>query len=140
MKFEKKYINSYKAYKQNRAAWSLKGYSMDKVLSLDEYVDLHRKATAKGMKNIAREFAKADRQLTKQQAKNILRDYKIQDIDPTKFTEVEVERYNTLSKTLKKGSVKELIGMGLGKYLFQTLVMGGITYREAEQILYGDDE
>lgn len=140
MKFEKKYINSYKAYKQNRAAWSLKGYSMDDVLSLDEYVDLHRKATAKGMKNIAREFAKADRQLTKKQAKNILRDYKIQDIDPKQYTEAEVERYNTLSKTLKKGSVKSLIGLGLGKNLFQTLVMGGITYREAEQILYGDDE
>lgn len=140
MKFEKKYINSYKAYKQNRAAWSLKGYSMDKVLSLDEYVDLHRKATAKGMKNIAREFAKADRQMTKQQAKNILRDYKIKEIDPTQFTAAEVERYNTLSKTLKKGSVKGLIGMGLGRNLFQTLVMGGITYREAEQILYSDDE
>lgn len=140
MKFEKKYINSYKAYKQNRAAWSLKGYSMDKVLSLDEYVDLHRKATAKGMKNIAREFAKADRQMTKQQARNILRDYKIKDIDPTQYTASEVERYNTLSKTLKKGSVKSLIGMGLGKDLFQTLVMGGITYREAEQILYSDDE
>ena len=140
MKFEKKYINSYKAYKQNRAAWSLKGYSMDKVLSLDEYVDLHKKATAKGMKNIAREFAKADRQLTKQQAKNILKDYKIQDIDPTQYTAAEVERYNTLSKTLKKGSVKALIGMGLGRDLFQTLVMGGITYREAEQILYGEDE
>lgn len=140
MKFEKKYINSYKAYKQNRAAWSLKGYSMDKVLSLDEYVDLHRKATAKGMKNIAREFAKADRQMTKQQARNILRDYKIQDIDPTQYTEAEVERYNTLSKTLKKGSVKALIGMGLGRDLFKTLVMGGITYREAEQILYSDDE
>lgn len=140
MKFEKKYINSYKAYKQNRAAWSLKGYSMDKVLSLDEYVDLHRKATAKGMKNIAREFAKADRQMTKKQAKNILRDYKIQDIDPTKYTAAEVERYNTLSKTLKKGSVKALIGMGLGKDLFQTLVMGGITFKEAEQIIYSDDE
>lgn len=140
MKIEKKYINSYKAYKQNRAAWSLKGYSMDKVLSLDEYVDLHRKATAKGMKNIAREFAKADRQLTKQQAKNILRDYKIKDIDPTQYTAAEVERYNTLSKALKKGSVKDLIGMGLGRNLFQTLVMGGITYREAEQILYSDDE
>ena len=140
MKFEKKYINSYKAYKQNRAAWSLKGYSMDEVLSLDEYVDLHTKATTKGMKNIAREFAKADRQLTKKQARNILKDYKIQDIDPTQYTAAEVERYNTLSKTLKKGSVKDLIGMGLGKYLFQTLVMGGITYREAEQILYGDDE
>lgn len=140
MKFEKKYINSYKAYKQNRAAWSLKGYSMDKVLSLDEYVDLHKKATAKGMKNIAREFAKADRQMTKQQARNILRDYKIKDIDPTQYTAAEVERYNILSKTLKKGSVKSLIGLGLGKNLFQTLVMGGITYREAEQILYGDDE
>ena len=140
MKFDKKYINSYKAYKQNRAAWSLKGYSMDKVLSLDEYVDLHKKATAKGMKNIAREFAKADRQMTKQQAKNILRDYKIQDIDPTQYTEAEVERYNTLSKTLKKGSVKALIGMGLGRDLFSTLVMGGITYKEAEQILYSEDE
>ena len=140
MKFDKKYINSYKAYKQNRAAWSLKGYSMDKVLSLDEYVDLHKKATAKGMKNIAREFAKADRQLTKKQARNILKDYKIQDIDPTQYTEAEVERYNILSKTLKKGSVKDLIGMGLGKYLFQTLVMGGITYSEAEQIIYSDDE
>ena len=140
MKFDKKYINSYKAYKQNRAAWSLKGYSMDKVLSLDEYVDLHKKATAKGMKNIAREFAKADRQMTKQQARNILKDYKIQDIDPTQYTEAEVERYNILSKTLKKGSVKDLIGMGLGKYLFQTLVMGGITYSEAEQIIYSDDE
>ena len=140
MKFEKKYINSYKAYKQNRAAWSLKGYSMDKVLSLDEYVDLHKKATAKGMKNIAREFAKADRQMTKQQAKNILKDYKIQDIDPTKYTEAEVDRYNTLSKALKKGSVKDLIGMGLGRDLFQTLVMGGITYKEAEQILYSEDE
>ena len=140
MKFEKKYINSYKAYKQNRAAWSLKGYSMDKVLSLDEYVDLHKKATAKGMKNIAREFAKADRQMTKQQARNILKDYKIQDIDPTKYTAAEVERYNTLSKTLKKGSVKALIGMGLGTDLFRTLVMGGITYREAEQIVYSDDE
>ena len=140
MKFDKKSINSYKAYKQNRAAWSLKGYSMDKVLSLDEYVDLHRKATAKGMKNIAREFAKADRQMTKQQAKNILRDYKIQDIDPTKITAAEVERYNILSKTLKKGSVKSLIGMGLGKDLFPTLVMSGITYREAEQIVYSDDE
>lgn len=140
MKFEKKYINSYNAYKQNRAAWSIKGYSMDKVLSIDEYVDLHRKATAKGMKNIAREFAKADRQMTKQQAKNILRDYKIQEIDPSKFTEAEVERYNILSKTLKKGSVKDLIGMGLGKYLFPTLVMSGITYKEAEQIVYGDDE
>ena len=140
MKFEKKYINSYKAYKQNRATWSLKGYSMDKVLSLDEYVDLHRKATAKGMKNIAREFAKADRQMTKKQAKNILRDYKIQDIDPTRYTAAEVERYNILSKTLKKGSVKDMIGMGLGRYLFQTLVMGGMTYREAEQILYSEDE
>ena len=140
MKFEKKYINSYKAYKQNRANWSLKGYSMDKVLSLDEYVDLHKKATAKGMKNIAREFAKADRQMTKKQAKNILRDYKIQDIDPTKYTEAEVERYNTLSKALKKGSVKALLGMGLGRDLFQTLVMGGITYKEAEQIIYSDDE
>ena len=140
MKFEKKYINSYKAYKQNRAAWSLKGYSMDKVLSLDEYVDLHRKATAKGMKNIAREFAKADRQMTKKQARNILRDYKIQDIDPTKYTEAEVERYNILSKTLKKGSVKALIGMGLGTELFRTLVMSGITFKEAEQILYSDDE
>ena len=140
MKFEKKYINSYKAYKQNRAAWSLKGYSMDKVLSLDEYVDLHKKATAKGMKNIAREFAKADRQMTKQQARNILRDYKIKEIDPTKFTAAEVERYNTLSKTLKKGSVKALIGMGLGTDLFSTLVMGGITYREADQILYSEDE
>lgn len=140
MKFEKKYINSYKAYKQNRAAWSLKGYSMDDVLSLDEYVDLHRKATAKGMKNIAREFAKADRQLTKKQARNILRDYKIKEIDPTQYTAAEVEKYNILSKTLKKGSVKDLIGMGLGKDLFRTLVMGGITYREADQILYGDDE
>ena len=140
MKFDKKYINSYKAYKQNRAAWSIKGYSMDKVLSLDEYVDLHRKATAKGMKNIAREFAKADRQLTKQQARNILKDFKIQDIDPTQYTAAEVERYNTLSKALKKGSVKDLIGMGLGRYLFQTLVMGGITYKEAEQIIYSEDE
>ena len=140
MKFEKKYLNSYKAYKQNRADWSLKGYSMDKVLSLDEYVDLHKKATAKGMKNIAREFAKADRQMTKQQARNILKDYKIQDIDPTQYTAAEVERYNTLSKTLKKGSVKDLIGMGLGKYLFSTLVMGGITFSEAEQIVYSDDE
>ena len=140
MKFEKKYINSYKSYKQNRAAWSLKGYSMDDVLSLDEYVDLHKKATAKGMKNIAREFAKADRQLTKKQARNILRDYKIQDIDPTKYTAAEVDRYNTLSKTLKKGSVKSLIGMGLGTDLFSTLVMGGITFKEAEQIVYGDDE
>ena len=140
MRFEKKYINSYKAYKQNRAAWSLKGYSMDKVLSLDEYVDLHKKATAKGMKNVAREFAKADRQMTKKQARNILRDYKIQDIDPTKYTEAEVERYNILSKTLKKGTVKDLIGMGLGRYLFQTLVMGGISYSEAEQIVYSDDE
>ena len=140
MKFDKKYINSYKAYKQNRAAWSLKGYSMDKVLSLDEYVDLHKKATAKGMKNIAREFAKADRHMTKKQARNILRDYKIQDIDSTQYTAAEVERYNTLSKALKKGSVKDLIGMGLGRYLFQTLVMGGITYKEAEQILYSDDE
>ena len=140
MKFDKKYINSYKAYKQNRAAWSLKGYSMDKVLSLDEYVDLHKKATAKGMKNIAREFAKADRQMTKKQARNILKDYKIQDIDPTQYTEAEVERYNTLSKALKKGSVKDLISMGLGTQLFSTLVMGGITYREAEQIIYSDDE
>lgn len=140
MKFEKKYINSYRAYKQNRAAWSLKGYSMDKVLSLDEYVDLHKKATAKGMKNIAREFAKADRQMTKQQARNILKDYKIQEIDPTQYTEAEVDRYNTLSKTLKKGSVKDLIGMGLGTHLFSTLVMGGITYSEAEQIIYSEDE
>ena len=140
MKFEKKYINSYKSYKQNRAAWAIKGYSMDEVLSLDEYVDLHKKATAKGMKNIAREFAKADRQMTKQQARNILSDYKIQDIDPTQYTEAEVERYNTLSKTLKKGTVKDLIGMGLGKHLFQTLVMGGIAYKEAEQILYSEDE
>ena len=140
MKIEKKYINSYKSYKQNRAAWAIKGYSMDKVLSLDEYVDLHKKATAKGMKNIAREFAKADRQLTKKQAKNILRDYKIQDIEPTQYTAAEVERYNILSKTLKKGSVKDMIGMGLGRDLFSTLVMGGITYKEAEQILYSDDE
>ena len=140
MKFDKKYINSYKAYKQNRAAWSIKGYSMDKVLSLDEYVDLHKKATAKGMKNIAREFAKADRQMTKKQAKNILRDYKIQDIDPTQYTASEVERYNTLSKALKKGTVKSLIGMGLGRDLFRTLVMGGITFQEAEQVIYGDDE
>ena len=140
MKIDKKYINSYKAYKQNRAAWSIKGYSMDKVLSLDEYVDLHKKATAKGMKNIAREFAKADRQLTKKQAKNILKDYKIQDIDPTKYTAYEVERYNTLSKALKKGTVKSLIGMGLGRDLFRTLVMGGITFQEAEQVIYGDDE
>ena len=140
MKIEKKYINSYKAYKQKRAAWAIKGYSMDKVLSLDEYVDLHKKATAKGMKNIAREFAKADRQMTKKQARNILKDYKIQDIDPTKYTASEVERYNTLSKTLKKGSVKALIGMGLGRDLFPTLVMGGMTYKEAEQIIYSDDE
>ena len=140
MKFEKKYINSYKSYKQNRAAWSLKGYSMYEVLSLDEYVDLHKKATAKGMKNIAREFAKADRQMTKKQARNILKDYKIQDIDPTQYTAAEVDRYNTLSKTLKKGSVKELIGMGLGRDLFSTLVMGGITFKEAEQIIYSDDE
>ena len=140
MKFEKKYINSYKSYKQNRAAWSLKGYSMYNVLSLDEYVDLHKKATAKGMKNIAREFAKADRQMTKKQARNILKDYKIQDIDPTQYTAAEVDRYNTLSKTLKKGSVKELIGMGLGRDLFSTLVMGGITFKEAEQIIYSDDE
>ena len=140
MKFEKKYINSYKSYKQNRAAWAIKGYSMDKVLSLDEYVDLHKKATAKGMKNIAREFAKADRQMTKKQARNILKDFKIQDIDTTQYTAAEVERYNILSKTLKKGSVKDLIGMGLGRYLFQTLVMGGMTYREAEQVLYSEDE
>lgn len=140
MKFDKKYINSYKAYKQNRAAWAIKGYSMDKVLSLDEYVDLHKKATAKGMKNIAREFAKADRQLTKKQAKNILKDYKIKDIDPTQYTAAEVERYNILSKSLKKGTVKSLISMGLGRDLFRTLVMGGITYKEAEQIIYSDDE
>ena len=74
------------------------------------------------------------------EARNILKDYKIQDIDTTKFTAAEVERYNILSKTLKKGSVKSLIGMGLGRYLFQTLVMGGITYQEAEQIIYSDDE
>ena len=140
MKIEKKYINSYKSYKQNRAAWKVKGYSMYDVLSFDEYVDLHKKATAKGMKNIAREFAKADRQMTKKQARNILKDFKIQDIDKTKYTEAEVERYNTLSKALKKGTVKDLIGMGLGRYLFQTLVMGGMTYREAEQVLYREDE
>lgn len=140
MKIEKKYINSYKSYKQNRAAWAIKGYSMDKVLSLDEYVDLHKKATAKGMKNVAREFAKADRQLTKKQARNILKDYKIKEIDPTQYTAAEVERYNTLSKALKKGSVKDMIGMGLGRDLFSTLVMGGITFNEAEQIIYSDDE
>ena len=78
--------------------------------------------------------------MTKKQARNILKDFKIQDIDKTKYTEAEVERYNTLSKALKKGSVKDMIGMGLGKYLFQTLVMGGITYSEAEQIIYSEDE
>ena len=71
---------------------------------------------------------------------NILRDYKIQDIDPTQYTAAEVERYNILSKALKKGSVKDMIGLGLGRDLFSTLVMGGITYKEAEQILYDDDE
>lgn len=67
--------SSYESYKEHREQWEKKGYSLDEELNEEKFNEVYELAKKKGMKNIVREIAKAERTITLDFARNIINKY-----------------------------------------------------------------
>lgn len=113
---------AYDAYLRNRKKWEDKGYSMDEPLPRKEFEQYYKAELKKGKKNVAREFASADRQYAWSSAK------KAYNLLQTK----EGPEYDEIKK--KYSSVKSIVGIDKRKDLFDAFMMAGLTRDEFESI------
>ncbi|MCM1505297.1 MAG: hypothetical protein NC127_08890, partial [Muribaculum sp.] len=156
--------SSYEAYLRWRAHWHNKGYGLDRQLTIEEYAIAHTFYAHKyrGAQHIAREIASADRTFTRGEAAQIVRRLK----DAAKYDDVDQELLNDLRRRYKRAkdiysleltpdeaaaSEQErrdrLIARGktpdyviqanARAKLFNELLDAGLSYKEAETVIYG---
>lgn len=165
-KIAQRIVNSYNAYLNYRAKWSDKGYGLDRELTLNEYADAHRSYKHKHpeTQHIARELAGFDRTFTRQEASGIIRrlrtalNYEDENIDKFELWALNV-KYKTsksiYSLELSTDEMRDMenrrrqywidrgkepkytIQASARQYLFNSLRDAGLSYKEADSILYG---
>lgn len=153
---------SYKAYLSQRAMWKEKGYGMDRALTEDEYKVAFKGLSHARKPNIARDLASSERTVGYRQAVAILRRIKnavdYEDADPEKIQQL-LEKYPNTKKLisvelseeeiqqneemrrqryLERGiTPKRIIQATARSKLFNELRDAGLSYKEAEKVLYG---
>lgn len=163
-KIPQRIVKSYNAYLNYRDKWSDKGYGLDRELSLNEYADAHKAYAHRnqGAQHIAREIAGAERTFTRSEASAIVRRIKTADqfddvdeeglkelrkrykrskdvygleLSPEEAAASEQERRNRLAE---RGKTPEYtIQANARAKLFNELRDLGLSYKEAEEVLYG---
>lgn len=161
-KIGKRIENSYGAYLKYREIWSNKGYGMDRQLTLEEYATAHKQASHAGWNHIARDIASEDRTFSRSEGASISRRIK----NAADYDDVDKEALRDLQKRYRRGkdiyglelSAEEAQAMeerrrqkieergSTPKYviqanarakLFNELRDAGLSYKEAEDVLYG---
>lgn len=159
----KRIENSYNAYLKYRGQWAQKGYGLDRQLTLEEYTFAHKSASHIGWNHIAREIAAQDRTFTRSEGAAILRRIK----NATKYEKVDEELLRNILKRYKRSKdiyglqltdseamameqrrrdalaargkeAKYIIQANARAKLFNELRDAGLSYKEAEKVLYGD--
>lgn len=161
-KIPKRIVNSYNAYLKYRDEWRRKGYGLDRELTLKEYKDVHQAFSQDGEKHIARRAAADERTLTRSEAAAIIRRLKsadkYQDVDifelhilrlkykktkdlyslqltPDQEQFIEQSRRERL---LERGKEPQYtIQSNYRAILFNQLLDAGLSYKEADEVLYG---
>lgn len=161
-KISKRIKNSYDAYLNYRNQWSAKGYGLDRELTLSEYADVHRKLSHRGEQHIARRASSDDRTFTRSEGSAIIRRLKnasnYDDIDEEALKEIrrkyrkskdiyglelspeeaaanENARRDSL---IERGKTPEYtIQANARAKLFNELRDAGLSYKEADEVLYG---
>lgn len=153
---------SYKAYLSQRAMWKEKGYGLDRALTADEYKVAFLGLSHARKPNIARDLASSDRTLRYKQAATIRRRLKnavdYEDADPQEIQRL-LKKYSNIKKLisielteeesrqneemrrqryLERGITPQRIIQATGRsQLFNELRDAGLSYKEAEKVLYG---
>lgn len=156
--------NSYQSYLNYREKWHNKGYGLDRELTLDEYAGAHRAYAHRyqGAQHIAREIAAMDRTFTRSEASAIMRRLKTAeqyaDVDKKALKELrkkykkskdiygleltpeeaEASERERRERLLERGKTPEYtIQANARAKLFNELRDLGLSYKEADEVLYG---
>lgn len=161
-KIPKRIVNSYNAYLNYRQTWSDKGYGLDRELTLKEYEQVHKALSHGGEQHIARRAAADERTFTRSEASGVIRRLKYAD----QYDDVDEDALNELRKTYKKSkdiygleltpdeitsmedrrrnywldrgkTPKHTIQANARAKFFDVLRDAGLSYKEAEKVLYG---
>lgn len=161
-KSSKRIINSYEAYLRYRESWGDKGYGLDRKLTLNEYAQVHRSLSHAGEQHIARTVAGNERTFTRSEGAAIARKIK----NAEQYSEVDKEMLSELQKKYRRGKdiyglqltpQEELaqetrrreallarnvkpqytIQANARAKLFDELRDAGLSYKDAEAVLYG---
>lgn len=163
-KISKRIVNSYAAYLNYREKWHDKGYGLDRQLTLKEYAQVQRAAAHDHRygEHIARGIAGDDRTFTRSEAAAITRRLKTadryEDVDVKALKELQ-ERYRKpkdiysfeLTKEeldaqeqrrrqywIDRGKTpKHTIQANARSALFDALRDAGLSYKEADEVMYG---
>ena len=161
-KVSKRIENSYEAYLNYRDSWSKKGYGLDRELTLEEYSIAHKQASHAGWNHIARDIAAEDRTFTRSEGASIVRRIKnaadYDHVDKEALRELQ-KRYRRSKdvyglelsaeeaqameerrrqKIAERGSTpKYVIQANARVKLFNELRDAGLSYKDAEDVLYG---
>lgn len=160
----KRIIRSYNTYLKERAKWSLKGYGLDRELTLNEYAWAHRATVhATHTKHPARDIASADRTFTRSEGVLIVKRLK----SAERYAEVDKEALKALQAKYKKAKdvysqeltakeeqameearredlrargkePKYIIQASARARVFNELRDAGLSYKEANKVLYGE--
>lgn len=159
-------INSYNTYLRYREQWHNKGYGLDRELTLYEYVDAKEgKVHGEHVKHPARDIAAAERTFSRSEARgyvNRLKDFdKYEDVDlfelevlrhkykttksiysmeftPEEAAENEATRKARIMERSKDGKEPQYTIQATARSrLFNQLRDAGLSYKEAERVLYG---
>lgn len=164
-KINKRIERSYKTYLKYRAQDAAKGYGLDRELTISEYADAHASYLhSKKGSHPARDIARAEKTFTRSEASAIIRRLKsagkYSDVDEDDLIELrlrykkakdiygleltreeiqeqESERRNFWRDKLAGEDPDFTIQANARAKLFQELLDIGLSYREADEVLYG---
>lgn len=159
---EKRLRKSYQTYIRMRAERRKAGYGLDRELTFEEFSDAHRKLVHQGEQHPTRKIASMDVTLTRNEAAAIIRRLKNAD----KYEDVDLEVLKRLRKKYKKAKdlygqqltdeeaaaneqmrrerlrargiePQDTIQASARSKIFNELRDAGLSYKEAEEVLYG---
>lgn len=163
-KIFKRLKNSYNAYIKHRADYKKRGYGLDRELTLQEFADAHAGMAHSGEKHPARKIASLEVTFKRNEAATIIRrlknaekyenEYidkdalkalrkkykKAKDIYSLELTPEEATAYeNERRENLLKKGIKpeETIQASARVRIFNELLDAGLSYKEADEVLYG---
>lgn len=161
-KVTKRVANSYATYLRYRAQWHDKGYGLDRELTLTEYADAQAKVVHAGEQHPARRLASEERTFTRSEARGFInrlktaddyedvdeealaelrkkykktRDIYSQELTPEEASASEQQRRDRLAERGKEP--KYTIQANARARIFNELRDAGLSYKEADKVLYG---